>query len=227
MRHENCTVAKAAIVDPEVTKSMPPQLTVSTGVDALCHAAESLTIRNNPNPISTALAKESITLIAKYLPIAHRDGGNMEAREKMGYAALMAGQALSTTLVHLAHAFGHSLGVVLHKPHGLMVGQALPVVMNYLADTDCEMVRVVGECMGVVLPEYASPKAVGTAVGEALYAFYEEIEFPSLPELGVTLEQALEAAPLVSTDGYYTYAAKQPNDEEIVAFITKMYHRTL
>lgn len=227
LRQSNCTLAKAAIVDPEITASMPPALTISTGIDALCHASEALTIRNNPNPISNALAKEAIRIITKWLPIAHEDGSNMEAREMMGYAALMAGQAFAPTLCHIGHAFGHSFGAVLHKPHGMMVGQALPVVLNYLADTDSGMIREIGEAMGLVLPDYASPKSIGTAVSENIYAFYEKIQFPTLEELGCSLEDTLKAVPLVSKDGCYPFASKQPDEEEVTRLIKKMYIREI
>ena len=77
------------IVDPELTVGLPPTITANTGIDALSHAVEALT-SIQPNRFSEVLGKEVISLISKYLPIAYRDGSNIEAREAMSFAATLA-----------------------------------------------------------------------------------------------------------------------------------------
>jgi len=226
IRSANCNLAKCAIVDPEITMGMPPALTVATGVDALAYACEAMTVKGNLNPVSDALAKESIRLIMKYLPVATKDGKNIEAREQMGVAAMLAGMSFSNTLCQLGHAFGHSFGAKLHKPHGTMVGMALPYVLEYDADVYPERIRAIGECMGLTFKDDAKPAEVGKAVSDRILAFYKEINFPTFPSLGVSREQVMTALPLVQKDSCYPFSPKPMDEATIKEYIDMMYDRT-
>ncbi|MFX0040664.1 MAG: iron-containing alcohol dehydrogenase [Promethearchaeota archaeon] len=127
--HESL-VPTYAILDPAFPKGMPVKLTVSTAFDALAHALEAY-ISTWRNEFSNALIPKAIELIFKYLPIAYKDGNNMEARDSLHQAASMAGIAFSNSQLHIGHALGHSFAAVFPIPHGSLVGLFLPYVLQY------------------------------------------------------------------------------------------------
>lgn len=122
-----------AILDPEMTVTLPKKATASTGIDALCHAIESYTCMQK-NPISDVYAKTAIKLITENLVNAVKNGKDKKVRLAMANASLMAGIAFSNSMVGLAHAIAHSLGAVCHIPHGDAVAIILPYVMEYNFD---------------------------------------------------------------------------------------------
>ena len=127
--HESL-VPTYAILDPIFPKGMPQKLTVDTAFDALAHALEGY-ISAWRNEFSNALIPKAIELIFKYLPIAYKEGNNMEARDYLHQAASMAGIAFSNSQVHIVHAMGHSFAAVFPEPHGSLVGLFLPYVLRY------------------------------------------------------------------------------------------------
>jgi alcohol dehydrogenase class IV len=118
------------IDDPIFPAKMSPELTVNTGFDALAHSLENV-ISTWRNDISDAITLKAVELIFKYLPMAYKNGSNMESREKMHLAGTLAGLAFSNSMAHIGHSLGHSLGAVFHVPHGKCVGIFLPYVLQY------------------------------------------------------------------------------------------------
>lgn len=133
-RHKYCInsfplIPHYAVLDPEVTRSLPPSLTATTGMDALTHAVEafiggSTTIGTEKDAIMAT------RLIFKYIRDAYRDGNNMKARKKMLYAAYLAGSAFTKSYVGYVHAVAHSLGGQYNTPHGLANAVLLPFVLE-------------------------------------------------------------------------------------------------
>jgi alcohol dehydrogenase class IV len=121
---------KVAIIDPELSSTMPPSLTASTGIDALGHAMESF-ISKKATPYVEMLAPEAIRLIWKNLPIAYADGTNMIARANMAWASMLAGMTLAQSGVIGVHAVSQALGAHLHVPHGIGVALATPIFLEY------------------------------------------------------------------------------------------------
>jgi len=122
-----------AVLDPRMTRSLPPRITASTGMDAMVHAIEGYTCIQR-NPLSDAYAWAAIALIRDHLPRAVADGKDTEARMAMANAALMAGAAFSNSMVGLVHAIGHACGGVAHVAHGDAMTILLPHVMAYNLD---------------------------------------------------------------------------------------------
>jgi alcohol dehydrogenase len=192
-------VAALAILDPELTLGLPPKMTAATGADALAHAVESMT-GGQSNPLSDALARDAVRTIAKWLPIAYRDGTNLEAREQMLLASMFAGMAFTNALVHLGHSIGHTLGANFHIPHGIACALTLPEVIEYTSRTEYKKVRMICECLGAEVDEDASPSEVGAAARIALRSLIKSIGIPNIKELGIPLEALLKVAPLVTAD---------------------------
>lgn len=122
-----------AILDPQMTMTLPKKATASTGMDALCHAIEAYSCMQN-NPISDVYATTAIQLIKDNIEEAVQNGSSKKVRLAMANASLMAGIAFSNSMVGLVHAIAHSLGAVCHVPHGDAVAIMLPYVMEYNLD---------------------------------------------------------------------------------------------
>jgi len=124
-------IPDVAMLDPVLTRSMPPRLTAATGVDALTHAVESYSSLDHCSP-SDALSFYAIKMILEYLPRAFEDGNDMEARGYMLIAASFGGTALSTTAsIGACHAMAHAAGGLCSVPHGIANAIILPVVMEF------------------------------------------------------------------------------------------------
>jgi alcohol dehydrogenase class IV len=120
---------KIALVDPELTRNLPPDITAITGLDALTQLIEPYT-SNFPNPISDALCREGIKLVANSLAKAYDDGDDMIAREKMALASLFSGLALSNAKLGAVHGLAGPIGGEISAHHGAICARLLPEVMK-------------------------------------------------------------------------------------------------
>lgn len=121
---------EVAIVDPELTLTLPPAQTAYSGLDALVQAIEAYT-SIGANPFSDPLAEEATARIAGSLVTAFEDGANLAAREDMALGSLFAGLALASARLGLVHGLAHPIGVLYHLPHGQVCGMLMPYVMEY------------------------------------------------------------------------------------------------
>ncbi|MEH6348137.1 MAG: iron-containing alcohol dehydrogenase [Bermanella sp.] len=127
------TVAKAAVLDPSLSVSLPKHITAETGMDALTHALEAY-ISQLSNPESDALAVQAIKQIFEVLPVCYEDGSNLAARQTMAEASLTAGKAFRKAMLGYVHAISHQLGALYGTAHGLGNAMLLPLVVDYSKD---------------------------------------------------------------------------------------------
>ena len=118
-----------AVLDPEVTLTLPPHLTSTTGMDALTHAVEAY-IGGSTTKETRTYAKEAVKLIFENLETAYADGKNEVARRNMLRAAYIAGIAFSKSYVGYVHAVAHTLGGQYNVPHGLANAVLMPIVLD-------------------------------------------------------------------------------------------------
>lgn len=137
-----------AVIDPEVTFTLPPALTATTGMDALTHAVEAYIGRSTTKETRT-LALKAVRLIFKNIETAYRDGTNYQAREKMLLAALWAGIAFSKSYVGYIHAVAHSLGGQYNIPHGLANSVLMPIVLEEYGKPAYRKLHQLGIAAGV------------------------------------------------------------------------------
>ncbi|MBN2111384.1 MAG: iron-containing alcohol dehydrogenase [Methanosarcinaceae archaeon] len=121
-----------ALIDPETTVTMSPELTASTGMNALCHAFESY-VSNASSVMTDMYALEATKLVSEYLPKAYDDPDNIMFRDKVMLGSMYAGLAFSNASLGLVHSMAHSLGGYLDSPHGECNAQLLEhvVAFNY------------------------------------------------------------------------------------------------
>ncbi len=126
----DCIYPTYSIDDPAVCTKLSQKQTLYTSIDAVNHVIEAATSKV-ANPYSIMLAKETIRLVAKYLPIALREPENLEARYFLMYGALLGGICFDNGLLHYTHALEHPLSAVKHDlSHGLGLAMLLPAVIE-------------------------------------------------------------------------------------------------
>ncbi|HLO88766.1 MAG TPA: bifunctional acetaldehyde-CoA/alcohol dehydrogenase [Nostocaceae cyanobacterium] len=140
-----------AIIDPELVMNMPKKLTAYGGIDALTHALEAY-VSICASEYTNGLALEAIRLLFKYLPSAYKNGAkDPKAREKVHYAATMAGMAFANAFLGICHSLAHKLGSTFHVPHGLANALMISHVIRYNA-TDAPFKQA-------IFPQYKYPNA--------------------------------------------------------------------
>ncbi len=172
---------KVAVLDPELTISLPPRITASTGMDALVHAIEAYTCKV-ANPLSDALALRSVSLVAGSLRSAVENGADRQARSDMLLGSLLAGIAFMNADVGAVHCLGESLGGVFDTPHGLACAVFLPAVLEFNAVADPARHARVAAALGADVSQMTDrePGAAGAASARALM---RDIGIPTLREL--------------------------------------------
>ena len=118
-----------ALVDPELTYDLPPEVTASSGLDALTQLIEPF-VSLKANPMTDAICREGMRYAARSLRRAYQNGADKEAREGMSLASLFGGLALANAGLGAAHGFAGPLGGMLHAPHGALCARFLPLVMD-------------------------------------------------------------------------------------------------
>ena len=226
-------VPHAAILDPALTASLPPKLTATTGMDALTHAIEAYTSIQK-NPVSDAFACKAIELIAQNLPIACRDGANVDARTNLALGSLLAGAAFSNAMVGIVHAIGHSLGGLCHVPHGQAMMLLLPHCVRHNLDRGIHA-GVYGKLLGhaaparaVALGPHADAAARDEAFAEHLFSlnalYHDAYGVPlRLSDLGVERAQLEAVAKQARYDGAALYNATEVTVEDALRILEAAY----
>jgi alcohol dehydrogenase class IV len=127
--------ANTALLDPELTLTLPKENTAYSGADALVQAIESL-VSKSANFISDFFAKEAIKILGESLPKVVEDLNNIELREKMMLGSLFDALSFSNGKLGAVHGFAHPIGIKFDIPHGLICGLLLPYVMEYNLEID-------------------------------------------------------------------------------------------
>jgi alcohol dehydrogenase class IV len=120
---------RIALVDPELTYSLPAQVTIATGLDALTQLIEPL-VSSRANPATDGLCREGISRVARSLPAVVQNGKDSTAREEMALASLFGGLALANAALGAVHGFAGPIGGMFNAPHGLICGILLPFVVG-------------------------------------------------------------------------------------------------
>ena len=174
--------AWVALIDPELTLELPPAVTAGTGMDALAHAIECYTCAY-AQPLPDSVALNAMEYVAEHLRVAFAQGHNLQARYGMSMAAMLGALAYGTESAGAAHAMSQSAGGVHDVPHGALTARLLGPVMeyNYLGEPRkfARIAQALGEDTRGLSVWEAAEKAV-----EAVYRLTDDVEIPTLPELG-------------------------------------------
>ncbi|MEV7526938.1 iron-containing alcohol dehydrogenase [Agrococcus sediminis] len=198
---------KAAVVDYELTLSMPPRLTADTGIDALTHAIEAYVSRK-ANAVSDVYAFAAISRIGRYLRRAYRDGDDRQAREEMMTAATLAGMAFSNASVALVHGMSRPLGGHFQIAHGMANAMLFAEITAFSVGHAVERYATCARTLGVASADDDDQAAADALVAE-LRALAHELEVPTPASRGI--EQALweERVPVMAQQAL---ASGSPNN---------------
>ncbi len=214
-----------AIVDPLLTLSMPRGLTAATGIDALTHAVEAY-VSVKAQPMSDLFALSAIELISGNLRQAWSNGNNREAREKTMLGALQAGIAFNNSSVALVHGMSRPIGAYFHVAHGVSNAALLSVVTEFSLIGNPERYARIAQAMGENIGGLTVMEAADLAA-ESITGLVEDIEIPSLPELGVDKEKLDKLVPQMAEDaiasGSPANNPRQATKEEIVELYKLAY----
>lgn len=152
---EDQFLPQMAVLDPEMTVSMPGKLTASTGMDALTHAIEAY-VDKEWSPASDAMALHAIRLITRNILPACAHPNDLKARGGMLVGSFLAGVAFSHSMVGMVHGISHALGGVYHIPHGLANALILPEVMEFNLPAGFDRFADIAVAMGISFPHVIS-----------------------------------------------------------------------
>jgi alcohol dehydrogenase class IV len=213
-----------AFVDPLLSLTALPQATASAGIDALCHAIEAI-MSIDSNPISSALAFDAISNVDDFFERAYCNGDDIEARNGMSLASVLAGMAFSNTGLCLPHGIAYTYAMEYVLPHGPSVSLAEPYVLEFNTPAIPEKIELIAAAMGI------DTSCMSTAeVGyEAASRIVELLETSHLPQ---TLDELnmdeSEIEPMV--DDLLTNQARfiaknprKPSREELIGIYTRMF----
>ena len=168
-------IPEVAVVDPDMTATMPKGLTASTGMDALTHAIEGY-ITKGAWEMTDMFHLKAIELIAKHLPGACEN--TEEGREGMALAQYIAGQGFSNVGLGIVHSMAHGLGALYDTPHGVANAILLPSIMEYNAPCTGDKYRDIAKAMGVEGTDAMTIEDARKAAVEAVAALAEKVGIP-------------------------------------------------
>jgi choline dehydrogenase len=176
-----------ALIDPNLTLNLPPGVTAGTGMDALTHAIECYTMAYH-QPFTDAVALLAMDYCGRYLRVAFAQSHNLEARYHMSLGAMLAGLAYGTDSAGAAHAMSQTAGGVHDAPHGALTGRLLAPVMEYNYPGEPDRFARIAQALGLDVHGKSVWKSAEASV-EYVYQLTEDLEIPSLNELGFSEEE--------------------------------------
>jgi alcohol dehydrogenase class IV len=198
-----------ALLLPEVTQSMPPKLTVGTGLDVLAHAMDCVPTASS-NEITDALALAAIEMVFKWLPRAYANGKDREARYRMAMAASTAGIAFGQGAVALTHAFGHSLGSIFDVHHGLAVGLFIPYVLKFYEPVTDKWLAI---CKALDVRASSKSESMDNLLA-ATRALFTRLDVPlTIKGLGISedrFEEKIDKLVLYTTEDISAFMSPRP-----------------
>ena len=211
-----------SINDPLLMIGKPAALTAATGMDALTHAVEAY-ISKDANPVTDAAAMQAIRLIARNLRQAVALGSNLQARENMAYASLLAGMAFNNANLGYVHAMAHQLGGLYDMPHGVANAVLLPHVARYNLIANPEKFADIAELMGENITGLSTLDAAEKAIA-AITRLSMDIGIPQhLRDLGVKEADFPYMAEMALKDGNAFSNPRKGNEQEIAAIFRQAF----
>ena len=215
----------AAIVDYELTLSMPLRLTADTGLDSLTHAIEAYVSRR-ASPFTDGLAKSAMGLIARHIRSACAEPYNRPAREAMMLGATTAGMAFSNASVCLVHGMSRPIGAFFHVPHGLSNAMLLPEITAFSVPAALERYADCARAMGVAEEDEGSQSAVARLLDE-LRKLNDDLRVPTPREWGINAARYEELLPVMASQalgsGSPANNPRIPTSHEIIELYRRVY----
>lgn len=219
----DCLVPDYAIVDPQFTITSTKSITVATGLDAFCHAAESYTSKKS-QPLTDVLALSAVSRIFKYLPIVCKNGIDIEARNQMAIAALEAGICINNASVTLIHGMSRPIGALFHIPHGLSNAMLLPECFKFAVDGAYDKFAQLGRACGVADVTDDDIAAANKFI-EGIEWLCKECDVPTLSEYGVNKSDFMTVVDKMAKDAVASGSPSNTIKECTVESVKSIYNK--
>lgn len=217
----------AALVDYELTLTMPPRLTADTGIDALTHALEAYVSRK-ANPFTDGMALSAMRLLAPNLRRVWADPEDRAAREAMMLGSCQAGIAFSNASVALVHGMSRPIGAHFHVPHGLSNAMLLPDVTAWSAPGAPHRFAEAARAMGFASEDEGDQSAVARLV-EALERLNADLQVPSPKAYGIDPDKWERLLPTMAQQALASGSPGNnpvvPDEDEIIAIYRQAWAR--
>jgi len=211
-----------AILDPSLTVRLPQEITAATGMDALTHAIESYTSKA-ASPVSQAFAMQAIKMIGKNLTKTYFVGTDIESREQMLVASMLAGVAFSQSRLGNVHAISHTFGGVFNIPHGIANAVLLPFVMKFNLRACTDQYKDIAIALGKNVSGLSTIEAAEKAI-EAVIEMNQVMKIPlNIKELGVSIEFLPKLVEDSMRSGNVFVNPRLTNSSDIKLIIEKAY----
>ncbi|OMH32107.1 iron-containing alcohol dehydrogenase [Motiliproteus sp. MSK22-1] len=215
----------AALVDYDLTLSLPSRTTADTGIDALTHAMEAY-ISKKANPYSDSQALSAMRLISPNLRRVYKDGSDNQAREAMMLGSTLAGVAFSNASVALVHGMSRPIGAAFHVPHGLSNAMLLPSVTEFSIPDAPERYADCARAMGIANEKDSTDVANDKLLNE-LHALNDELQVPTPEQFGIKREDFFNLLPTMAeqalASGSPNNNPRAPSTEEIINIYKKLW----
>ncbi|MDA7696683.1 iron-containing alcohol dehydrogenase [Porticoccaceae bacterium] len=214
-----------ALVDYELSISVPARTTADTGIDAMTHAIEAY-VSKKASAYTDTQAIAAMKLIGPNLRKVYHNGGDRDAREQMMLGSTLAGAAFSNASVALVHGMSRPIGAAYHVPHGLSNAMLLPAVTEFSIPAAPERYADCARAIGVA-NESDNTEVANNKLMAELYALNKELQVPSPEEFGIEREhffnnmQTMAEQALAS--GSPANNPRAPNAEEIIELYKKLW----
>ena len=214
-----------ALVDYELSISVPARTTADTGIDAMTHAIEAY-VSKKASAYTDTQAIAAMKLIGPNLRKVYHNGGDRDAREQMMLGSTLAGVAFSNASVALVHGMSRPIGAAYHVPHGLSNAMLLPAVTEFSIPAAAERYADCARAIGVA-NESDNTEVANNKLMDELYALNKELQVPSPEEFGIEREhffnnvQTMAEQALAS--GSPANNPRAPNAEEIIELYKKLW----
>jgi alcohol dehydrogenase class IV len=215
----------AALVDYELTYSVPARTTADTGIDSLTHALEAY-VSKRANPYSDTMARRAMALIARNLRTAYAEPDNATAREAMMLGATLAGLAFSNSSVALVHGMSRPIGAHFHVAHGLSNAMLLPAVTAFSLPAALPRYAEAARAMGIAHEEEGDQAAAARLV-EELRALNRDLVVPTPRSYGLDEAKWRALMPTMAeqalASGSPANNPRVPSKEEIMALYAEVW----
>lgn len=212
-----------AIMDPLLTVNLPQSITAATGMDALTHAIESYTSKQ-ATPVSRSLAIYAVKMIGENLPKSYFVGTDIESRENMLIASMLAGAAFAQSRLGNVHAISHTFGGVFNIPHGIANATLLPFVMKFNLPACSEQMKDIAAALGKDVTGCSAEEGAYLAI-EAVQEMNRAFQIPNnIKDLGVSLDYLPQLVEDSMRSGNVLVNPRLTRSSDIQAIIENAYH---
>ena len=213
-------VPKVAIVDPQLTLTLPPAATACAGIDAFTQALEGFT-STGANLVTDKFAAEALVHLAGAIRTAHSDGDNLAAREHMSLGSLLAGIGFASSRLGLVHGLAHPIGVASGQPHGRVCGLLLPHVIDFnLAAARRKYARA-APLVGIT--DDSDDEAAALALRDWVTQLVEDLQIgQSLSDLGISEEDLEPMIAPAMASGSTRHNPREVTEHELTEFLHRI-----